>query len=110
MGKTIDYFKPWMNNSITYKGKLSDDGMSVIYASEGELLDCYIVGQTLLITNNKGKEVISLQQIYLDGEDTKVQAINHEGIIIINSIKRIIQKIEPFYDEDGNMDLVVVYL
>lgn len=110
MGKTVDYFKPWMNNSITYKEKLSDDGMSVTYASEGELLDCYIVGRTLLITNNKGKEVVSNQQIYLDGEDVIVQAINHKGIIEIASVKRIIQQIEPFYDEDGNMDLVVVYL
>jgi hypothetical protein len=110
MGKTVVYFKPWMNNSITYKEKLSDDGMSIIYASDGIELDCYIVGQTILITNNKGKEVVSNEQVYLDGEDTNVQAINHEGIIEIKSKKRIIQKIEPFYDEDGNMDLVVVYL
>jgi len=110
MGKTTDYFKPWMNNSITYKEKLLDDGMSITYASEGEILDCYIVGQTLLITNNKGLEVTSSQQVYLDGEDTIVQSINHEGIIEIDSVKRILQKIEPFYDEDGNMDLVVIYL
>ena len=110
MGKTVDYFKPWMNNSITYKEKLSDDGMSVIYASEGEILDCYIVGQTLLITNNKGLEVTSSQQIYLDGEDAIVRGINFQGIIEVANVKRILQKIEPFYDEDGNMDLVVIYL
>ena len=110
MGKTVDYFKPWMNNSITYKEKLSDDGMTVTYASDGVELDCYIVGQTLLITNDKGKEVVSNQQIYLDGEDPDVVAINHTGIMVIGGRNKGIFKIEPFYDEDGNMDLVVIYL
>lgn len=110
MGKTVDYFKPWMNNSITYKEKLSDDGMSVTYASEGELLACYIVGQTLLITNDKGKEVTSMEQIYLDGEDPIVAGITHEGIMVKGGRNRPVQKIEPFYDEDGNTDLVVIYL
>ena len=110
MGKITDNFDAQMNNSITYKAKLSDNGMSVTYASEGEVLPCYIAGQTVLITNNKGQEVTSMEQIYLNGSNVTVASINHEGIIMIDGRNRPIQKIEPFYDEDGNKDLVVIYL
>lgn len=110
MGKTTDHFDSWMNDSITYKEKLSDDGMSVVYASDGVEIPCYVVGQTLLITNNKGQEVTSMEHIFMNGSNVNVVAINHDGIIVINGRNRPIQKIEPFKDEDGVLDLVVIYL
>jgi hypothetical protein len=110
MGKTVDYFKPWMNDSITYKGKISSSGAQVIYASDGVELDCYIAGDNTLVINNKGEEVVSNEQIFLDGSDSNVAAIDFSGIIEINGRRRIIKAINKFKDEDGNLDLVVVYL
>ena len=114
MGKTVEYFKPWMHDSITYKGVVSNDGAQIIFASDGvEITECYIVGDITLITDNKGKEVVSNQQIYLDGINSDVVTIiddNGSGIIVINDRNRKIQKINAMKDEDGNYDLVVVYL
>ena len=113
MGKTIAYFKEWMA-SISYGKKLSMDGVGKItYASDIDL-DCYIQGTLTKVVNDKGEEVVSTEQIYLDGENATVIAIDFGDRFntgtIIKPKYRPIKSIGKFYDEDGVMDLVVIYL
>lgn len=111
MGNTMKHFSDWTNNTVTYKAKISQSGAGdIVYASDGIILPCYISGETVMAVNDKGEQIVSNQQIYLDGSVTGVSTIDFTGIIEVAGRKRPIKSIDPFYDEDGNMDLVVVYL
>ena len=114
VGNTMKYFTDWLNDSVIYKKQLSQSGAGdIVYASDGITLACYISGQTVKTVNDKGEEIISNQQIYLDYLTTGVSTIDFAqftGIIEIESRDRPIKAIDRFKDEDGNTDLVVVYL
>ena len=111
MGNTMKHFSDWTNNTVVYKEKISQSGAGdIVYASDGVTLPCYISGETVMTVNDKGEQIVSNQQIYLDGSVTGVSTIAFTGIMEVASRKRPIKAIDPFYDEDGNMDLVVVYL
>jgi len=110
MGKTIDYFTDWLTQTVNYGKQLSMDGVGQItYASDVEL-DCYTHGTVVEVTNDKGEKVLSNQQIYLDGINATVAAIDFGDRFKIDSRYRPIKSISKYYDEDGVMDLVVVYL
>jgi len=109
MGKTVPHLKDWFNCSVVYKEMVSRDGPDIIYASDGEDIDCYISGLTKIVINEKGEEIVSNQQIYLDGDDITI-ADQYSGIFEIDSRNRPIKMLQPFYDEDGDIDLLVVYL
>jgi predicted GTPase len=51
-----------------------------------------------------------MEHILMNGSNPDVLAIDYDGIIVIDGRNRLVHKIEPFYDEDGNKDLVVIYL
>lgn len=114
MGATMPNFTSWLNNTIIYKKWKSQDGAGdIVYASDGVTLSCYISGNHTLVVNDKGEEIVSAQQIYLDGSNTTVAEIalvDFKGIVEISSRNRPIKTIEKFYDEDGLLDLVVLYL
>jgi len=110
MGNTMKYFTPWLNKSIIYKAKLSQSGTGIVYASEGTTFPCYISGEIIKTVNDKGEEIISTQQIYLNGETSGVSAIDFTGIVVIDSRNRPIKSINKFYDEDGDLDLMVLLL
>lgn len=114
MGKTIGYFREWLTKPIPYKKKLSMDGVGKItYASEVNL-DCYVHGMLTKVVNDKAEEVVSTEQIYLDGENETVQDIDFGDVFdrgtIVKSKWRPVKSIDRFYDEDGILDLVVIYL
>ena len=112
MGKTLAYFREWLTKSVIYEQKLSMNGVGQItYASDPEVtLDCYIHGTIQEVTNDKGEEVISNQQLYLDGADSTVSTIDFGDRFKIDGRYRKILSIDKFYDEDGDLDLVVIYL
>lgn len=110
MGNTMKHFSNWLNNSITYKTKLSQDGAGDIVYGSDQTFSCYIVGGTELVTNDKSEEVVSTEQIYLDGATSGVSGIDFTGLVVINSRERPIKSIGRFYDEDGNLDFIVIYL
>jgi hypothetical protein len=113
MGKTLPYFEEWMaEQTVNYKAKVSMNGVGQItYASDPTELDCYIHGTRTRVVNDKNEEVISNQQIYLDGSDSTVASIDFGDVFSIGSDRyRQILSIDKFYDEDGDLDLVVVYL
>ena len=110
MGKTIQYFTEWLTNTVNYGKKLSMDAYGqVTFASDVEL-DCYIHGTVVEVTNDKGEEVISNQQIYFNGENATVAAMNFGDRFKIADTYRPMKSIDKFYDEEATMDLVVVYL
>ena len=111
MGKTMPYFSDWLNKTIVYKAKVSQSGAGdVIYASDGTTIPCYISGGTQIVINDKGEEVVSTEHLFFDATTTGVSTIDFTGIIVLNSKNRPIKSIENFYDEDGDLDLVVVNL
>lgn len=110
MGKTVEYFTEWFTQTVNYGQKLSMDGVGqVTYASDVELA-CYTHGTVIEVVNDKGEKVLSNQQIYLNGEDTTVDGIDFGDRFKIGEQYRPVKNIDRLYDEDGNMDLVVVYL
>jgi len=109
MGNTMPYFTEWLT-TINYGKALSMDGVGkVTYASDVEL-DCYTHGTVVTVTNDKGEEVISNQQIYLDGSNETVAAIDFGDRFYLDGRYRKVKSIDKFYDEDSDLDLVVVYL
>jgi len=111
MGNTMKHFSDWTNNTVVYKEFISQSGAGdIVYASDDVTLSCYISGETVMTTNDKGDQIVSNQQLYFDGSVTGVSTIDFTGIMEVAGRKRPIKSIDPFYDEDGNMDLVVVYL
>jgi len=110
MGKTIQYFTDWLTNTVNYKKKLSMDGYGQpTYDAEVEL-GCYIHGTVMKVTNDKGEEVLSNQQIYFNGENTTVAAIDFGDVFEISDTYRPLKSLDKFYDEEAVLDLVVVYL
>ena len=109
MSKTVAHVKDWFNCSVIYKAFVSRDGPDIVYASDGETIDCYISGHTKLFINEKGEEIVSNQQLFIDSDDITITD-QYSGIFEIDSRDRPIKMIENFYDEDGNKDLIVVYL
>jgi len=110
MGKTIDYFIDWLTQTVNYKKQLSMDGFGQDTFDDAEELACYIHGTVVEVVNDKNENVLSNQQIYLDGENATEAAIDFGDVFEVDSRYRPIQSINKFYDEDGDLDLVVVYL
>ena len=114
MGKTTDYFKDWMNKTVYYKKKLSMDGFGQVTFDTAETLDCYIHGTVTEVVNDKNEDVLSNQQIYLDGENATEAAIDFGDVFKVGSEVDDpylpVKSIDKFYDEDGDLDLVVIFL
>ncbi len=110
MSKTIQYFTDWLINTVNYKKKLSMDGYGQITYDDAVALDCYIHGTVIEVTNDKNEKVVSNQQIYFNGENVTVAAIDFGDVFEIDDTYRPLKSLDKFYDEDAALDLVVVYL
>lgn len=111
MTTTISYFREWLEKqSILYGKKISVDGVGKTTYEDDVELDCYIHGNLTKVINDKGEEVVSSEQIYLDGEDAVVAVINFGDRFKIGENYRPIKSIAKFYNEEGVLDLVVIYL
>ena len=110
MGKTIDYFSDWLDQTVNYKKKLSMDGYGQVTFDDAEALDCYIHGTVTEVVNDKNENVLSNRQIYLDGGNAIEAAVDFGDVFEVDSVYRPIKSISKFYDEDGSLDLVVVFL
>ena len=109
MGKTGKYFSDWMTEEVMYEKKVSMDGVgNIIYASD--TVNCYIVETLTEVINDKGETVISSSQLYLVNINATVSSINFGDRFKIENVWRPIKSIGKFRDEDGVLDLVVIYL
>jgi len=114
VGNTGIYFEDWMAKTVPYGKKLSRDGVGkVTYASDVNL-DCYALGMLIKVVNDKGEEIISQEQLYFVDIDDTVEGIDFEDRFNMGTVAtpryRPIKSIEKFFDEDGDLDLLVVYL
>ena len=110
MGKTGSYFTDWLTQSVNYKKKLSTDGFGQVTFDDAEALDCYTLGILTEVVNDKNETVLYNQQIYLDGANDTEAAIDFGDMFAIDDRYRPVKSIDKFYDEDADLDWVVVYL
>ena len=110
MGNTGQYFEDWMTRSIPYGKKLSVSGVGQITYASDINLDCYTHGMLTKVTNDKGEEVVSTEQIYFVDISATVLAIDFGDRFKLHGKYRPVKSIDKFYDEDGVLDLVVIYL
>ena len=106
----MEYFSDWLDLTVNYKKKLSMDGFGQVTFDDAEALDCYIHGTVTEVVNDKNETVLSQQQLYFDGGNETEAAIDFGDVFEVDSRYRPVQSIAKFYDEDGDLDLVVVYL
>jgi hypothetical protein len=101
----FDSLKPWINVPFIFKPFIKRNGAGTKLFGDDIEAKCYPVGEVQLITDEKGAEVTSTTQLYVDGEcPIKVSdEVTFEGST--HSIKRI----STFY-RNGTVDLKVVYL
>lgn len=97
--------KGWLNVPISILSFIKLDGAGDKEYSPPVATKCYLEGKVVKIVNLAGQEVISKLQFYLDGNET----IKTTDIIVFNNANLVIQAINPFYDEKGNVDIWVVY-
>ncbi len=110
MGKTMKHFTGWLQLDVDYYKWLSRDGVSQDAYGASSSVNCYIVGSTQIVRNARQEEITSLQQLYIDGEDSIAAGITEDDKFYVSGKDRPVQALGPFYDESGTLDYLVVYL
>ncbi|MHA1302892.1 MAG: hypothetical protein ACTSPI_04210 [Candidatus Heimdallarchaeaceae archaeon] len=110
MGQTMQYFTDWLNVNVTYYKFRSSDGAGKVTYEDGVTLSCYIEGKRTLVKVDNVNEVISTERLYLDGENSYVPNITTKDKFVVNGRNRPVLSIQSYYDEEGNLDYMVVFL
>lgn len=97
--------KAWLTIPIRQLPFIRYDGAGdKLFGDEIERL-CYMEGKITKVTNAAGNEVISMRKIYLDGNCS----IHENDELIINGKSYPVQAVEPVFDVDGSVSVLVVY-
>ena len=110
MGKTMQHFSDWLNNTVIYEKFLARDGAGEETYEASSNLSCYIEGRTALVIGPKGEEIISTERLIIDGADDKASGITEDDRFTVRGRARPVQSIARYYDEAGTLDYLVVYL
>ena len=110
MGNTMKYFTDWLQNTVIYEKFLLRDGAGEETYEASSNISCYIEGRTTLTIGLKGEEVISTERLYINGADSKASGITEDDRFTIASRERPVKSIAKYYDEEGTLDYLVVYL
>jgi len=111
MGKTAEYFDDWLqSNDIPYSKWVSRNvaGEDTFDASSN--LSCYKYEVIRQIINFRNEEVVSDTQLFVNGDNSLASGISSNDKFVINDKNRFPQMISKYYDEDGIMDYLIVYL
>lgn len=100
-----DSLKKWINLPAQIKPFIKRNGTGTKLYGDAVDIKCYAEGNVTTVTDNKGAEVISNKQLYIDGS---VPVTELDCIIFENS-EHSIKSINTFY-RNGKPDLKVVYL
>jgi len=106
----MKYFTDWLQNTVIYEKFLSRGGAGEETYEASSNISCYIEGRTTLAISPKGEEVISTEKMYIDGADSKASGITEDDRFTVDSRKRPVKSIARYYDEEGTLDYLVVYL
>ena len=100
-----DSLKPWINVPITIKpfAGRSATGDKLFGDSHEEL--CYPKGEVTIVRNWQGTEVVSHNNLYIDGS-VNISKLDN---VIFNGEDLPVQAISAFY-RDGIPDIKVVYI
>ena len=97
--------KAWFNIPFTHKRYLSINGTGVKQFAEDAIGMCYADGSIKIVKDARGKEIVSNQQLYVDGTSSIKELDN----IIFEGRESEVKAIGYFY-RNGVVDLKVVYL
>jgi len=111
MGKTAEYFDDWLeSNNVSYYKWLSRavNGEDTFDASAN--LSCYKYEVIRQIVNFRNEEVVSDTQLFVNGDNALASGISSNDKFVIDSRNRFPQMISKYYDEEGTMDYILIYL
>ena len=97
--------KKWINLPAQIKPFIKRNGTGTKLYGNAIDIKCYAEGKVTTVTDNKGAEVISNRQLYIDGS----VPITELDCIIFENSEHSIKSIETFY-RNGKPDIKVVYL
>ena len=97
--------KKWINLPAQIKPFIRRNGTGTKLYGDAVDIKCYAEGKVTTVTANKGAEVVSNKQLYIDGS---VPIAELDCIIFENS-EHSIKSINTFY-RNGKPDIKVVYL
>ena len=97
--------RSWMNVPLTVRPFVKHSGAGTKQFGDNVELLCYPKADIQVITDEKGSEVISTTQLYVDGRNS----IKVTDNVIFEGTERPIQRINTFY-RNGAADILVVYL
>lgn len=97
--------KKWINLPAQIKPFIRRNGTGTKLYGDAVDIKCYAEGKVTTVTDNKGAEVVSNKQLYIDGS---VPIAELDCIIFENS-EHSIKSINTFYRND-KPDIKVVYL
>lgn len=111
MGKTAEYFSDWLeSNSVPYyKWASHGVGGDDTFDASSNLL-CYRYDVIRQIMNFQNEEIISDTQLFIDGDNEFASGITNKDKFIVDDKSRFPQMINKYYDEDGVMDYILIYL
>jgi len=106
-----------MNQTIDVHKYVSKDGRGNLkYSTTKISLPCYIAGETRMMQNLYGQDVVSSLQVYIPGTDAKLAELDEPAKSYLHRITLPdgrtppIIAIQPYYDEKGNVYYVLVSL
>ena len=97
--------KSWMNLPVQIKPFIRRNGTGTKLYGDTINEQCYAEGKVTTVTDNKGAEVVSNKQLYIDGS----VPITELDCIIFENSEHSIKSINTFY-RNGKPDIKVVYL
>lgn len=110
MGETMKHITGWLQYTAVYYKWVSRDGVGKdTYETPSDVL-CYKAGNTELVRNVNNEEVVSMEQLYIDGDHDVAAGITEDDMFHVNDRDRPVRALGPFYDETGALDYLVVYL
>ena len=97
--------KSWINLPAAVKPYIKRDGTGEkVFATTRDIF-CYAEGKVQVVTNKEGKEVVSMKQLYVDG-NTAIEELDN---VVFENTESEIRAIGYFY-RNGLVDMKVVYL
>jgi len=111
MGKTSEFFSDWLeSNNVSYYKWLSRavNGEDTFDASAN--LPCYKYEVIRQVINFRNEEVVSDTQLFVDGDNAFASGISSNDKFVLNDRARFPQMISKYYDENGVMDYLLIYL
>lgn len=101
----LSSLKSWLNLPATVKPYIKRDGTGEKVFDTARNIFCYAEGKVQVVTNKAGKEVVSMKQLYVDG-NTVVEELDN---VVFENTESEIRAIGYFY-RNSRVDIKVVYL